>query len=300
MNVLILGATGYIGTAVDESLTARDHLACGLARSELSQTRLEARGTTVVRGDVTDPNSLLAPVRDADAVVYAVRLLEPEARSLELKAIKAIGKALAGSEKTLVFVSDAWIYGPTGEAVASEDAPLYAPLDPPSLLLRALELERASLDLSRIGVRAINIRPGIAYGLGAGTPSMFRESARTRGAATLVGEGDNRWATIAIQDLGDLIALAVERGRPGRAYNAVNDDCFSMREIAEAASRGAGAGGATTSVPESLMGQWGACLAMDQRVSAERAKADLGWSARRPSIVDEMEFGSYAAAAIPA
>lgn len=291
MNVLILGATGYVGTAVDASLSARGHRTYGLAHNELEKDRLEARGTIAVEGDVTKPNSLIAPARAVDAVVYAVRLLEPDARTLELKALKAIGKALAGSEKTFVFVSDAWIYGATGDTLASEDAPL----NPPSLATRTFELERASLDLARIGVRALNIRPGVVYGLGAGTPNMFRESARERGAATLVGDGGNRWATIAIQDLGDLIALAVERGRPGRAYNAVNDDEFSMREIAEAASRGAGAGGATTSIPADMMGHWGACLSMDQRISAQRAKADLGWSAQRASIVVELEHGSYAA-----
>lgn len=289
MNVLIIGATGYLGTAIDESLTARGHRTHGIARSQAAKRVLEARGTTAVEGDVTKPNSLLGPARAADAVVYAVKLLDHGDVSIELRALRTIGKALAGSEKTFVLVSDAWVYGPTGDTAASEDAPLH----PPSSMQGPVELEAASLDLSRIGVRALNVRPGIVYGRAAGTPSMFRESARERGAATLIGDGDNRWATIEIADLGNFIALALERGRPGRAYNAVNDDGFSMREIAEAASRGAGAGGATTSIPASIMGQWGACLTMDQRISAERAKEDLGWEPRGPSIVHELEYGSY-------
>jgi len=289
MNVLIIGATGYLGTAIDESLCAHGHHTVGLARSDAAKLRLEARGTSAVSGDLTRPNTLLGPARAADAVVYTARILDPDGRSLELKALKAVGKALAGTEKTFILLSDAWIYGATGDEIASEDAPLR----PPSLMERPFELERASLGLSRIGVRALNVRPGIVYGRAAGTPSMFRESARERGAATLVGDGDNRWATIDIQDLGDFITLALERGRPGRAYNAVNDDDFSMREIAEAASRGAGAGGATTSIPAEIMGQWGACLTLDQRISSERAKADLGWLPRRPSIVHELEYGSY-------
>jgi nucleoside-diphosphate-sugar epimerase len=289
MDVLIIGATGYLGTAIDESLSARGHRTYGLARSSLAARRLAARGTIVVEGDITQPHTLLAPARTADAVIYAAKLLGADAHASELRALKTIGKALAGSEKTFLLLSDAWIYGPTGDIAASEDAPLH----PPTFMTRPLELEQASLSFSRIGVRALNVRPGIVYGRAAGTPSMFRESARERGAATLVGDGDNRWATIEISDLGDFTALALERGHPGRAYNAVNDDRFSMREIAEAASRGAGAGGATTSIPADVMGQWGACLTMDQRISAERAKSDLGWTARRPSILHELEYGSY-------
>ncbi len=289
MNVLLIGATGYVGTAIDEALTARGHRIIGLARSDAARATLEARGTSAIPGDLARPATLAGPARAADAVVYAARIADPDGGPLELKAIKAIGKALAGTEKTFLLLSDAWIYGSTDGEIVAEDAPLR----PPPLMDRLFELERASLDLSRIGIRALNVRPGIIYGRGKGTAGMFRESARERGAATLVGEGDNRWATIDIEDLGEFIALALERGRPGRAYNAVNDDAFSMREIAEAASRGAGAGGATTSIPAEIMGQWGACLTLDQRVSAERARADLGWLPRRPSIVHELEYGSY-------
>ena len=85
----------------------------------------------------------------------------------------------------------------------------------------------------------------------------------------------------------------VDVGRPGRAYNAVNDDTFTVREIAEAASRGAGAGGATANVPADILGPFGECLALDQRISAERAKADLGWVPRSPSLIEELESGSY-------
>ncbi|MDQ2909360.1 MAG: NAD-dependent epimerase, partial [Candidatus Eremiobacteraeota bacterium] len=115
---------------------------------------------------------------------------------------------------------------------------------------------------------------------------------------TVVGDGTNRWATIAIGDLGQFVALAIERGRPGRAYNAVNDDHFTMRAIAEAASRGAGAEGAVSIVPPELMGHYGECLSLDQCISSERAKEHLNWRPSQPSIVEELERGSYAGALI--
>ena len=289
MNVLIIGATGYIGTAVDQALTAKGHAVVGTARSQTAIAKLQARGTKFVEADAAKPQTLVNAVRAADAVIYSVAVTDADAASVDGKAIKTIGKALAGSEKTFVYISGVWIYGSTHDRIAAEDAPL----NPPPFVSRRIDLERMSLDMSRIGVRALNVRPGIVYGRGAGRCTMFVQSARERGAAILVGEGHNHWATIAIDDLSELVALALERGRPGRAYNAVNDDTFTMREIAEAASRGAGAGGAIDSVPAGIMGQYGECLTLDQRISADRAKNDLGWTPSGPSVVEELEHGSY-------
>lgn len=289
MNVLIIGATGYIGTAVDEALVARGHRTVGTARSEAARRKLEARGTAIVQADAAKPNTLVAAVRAADAVVYTVNVTDADSWSVDVNALRAIRKGLAGTEKTFVYVSGAWIYGSTGDTPATETAVA----NPPTLVTRRIECERGTYEMNKLGVRALVVRPGIVYGRGGGIPTMFVASARERGASTIVGDGNNRWATVGIDDLGRLIALAVENGRPGRAYNAVNDDRFTVREIAEAASRGAGAGGATTIVPPEIMGQLGECLALDQVVSGERAMSDLGWTPTSASIVHDLENGSY-------
>ncbi len=292
MKVLILGATGYVGTAVDEALTARGHQTVGTARSEAAHRRLQARGTASVAVDAAKPATLGKAVREADAVVYAVTITDDDPWTVETRALRAIAKALAGTEKTFVYVSGAWVYGETGAVPATEESPL----NPPEFVMRRAELERESIAMTRIGVRSLNVRPGIVYGRGGGIPTMFVQSARERGAATVVGDGRNRWATIDVADLGEFIALAVERGRPGRAYNAANDDRYTMRDIAEAASRGAGADGAVSIVPPELMGHYGECLSLDQCISSERAKEHLNWQPRRPSIIEELERGSYAQA----
>jgi len=294
MNVLIIGATGYVGTAIDEALAAHGHHTIGTARSETAHQRLAARGTAIVLADAAKPATLGSAVRTADAVVYAVSITDDDPWTVEKRALRAIAKSLAGTEKTFVYVSGAWVYGETGSVPATEESPL----NPPRCVMRRAELERESLAMTRIGVRALNVRPGIVYGRGAGIPAMFVQSARERGAATVVGDGHNRWATIDARDLGEFVALAIERGRPGRAYNAVNDDHYTMRAIAEAASRGAGANGAVSLVPPELMGHYGECLSLDQCVSSQRAQEHLNWRPSRPSIIEELERGSYADAMI--
>lgn len=289
MNVLIVGATGYIGTAVDEALRARGHLTTGTARSDTAREKLQLRGTAFVAADAAKPQTLEKALRAADAVVYTVRVTDADPFSVDCGALRTVRKTLAGTEKTFLYVSDAWVYGSTGGSEAAEDAPLA----PPTLVARRLELEQSTLALTKLGVRALIVRPGIVYGRGAGLAAMFVQSARERGSATIVGDGTNRWATIDVGDLGDFIASAVERGRPGRAYNAVNDDRFRVDEIAAAASRGAGAGGKTTMVSATMMGHLGECLALDQAISAARGKADLAWLPHAASIVTDVEYGSY-------
>jgi nucleoside-diphosphate-sugar epimerase len=290
MNVLIIGATGYLGTAIDEAVTARGHRTFGVSRSTTARRKLLERGTTVVDADAAKPQTLVTPARDVDAVIYAANITDADNWSVGANALRAIRKGLAGSEKTFIYISGAWVYGETGLGAAATET---SPLNPPSFVLRRLEHEHITIEMTKVGIRGLVIRPGIVYGRGGGMSTMFVQSARERGAATIVGDGNNRWATIEVSDLGNLVALAVERGLPGRAYNAVNDDTPQVRRIAEAASRGAGAGGATKMVPQELMGAMGDCLALDQVISSARAKNDLGWAPSAPTIATELEHGSY-------
>lgn len=294
MNVLIIGATGYLGSAIDEALAARGHRTFGVARSDAARQKLQARGTGVVEADLAKPQTLVASVQDADAVVYAANITDADNWSVGANALRAIRKGMAGSEKTFVYISGAWVYGETGQNPVTENSPL----NPPPLVLRRLEHEHLTMEMTKVGIRGLVIRPGIVYGRGGGIATMFVQSARERGAATVLGDGTNHWATIDVTDLGALVALAVERGLPGRAYNAVNDDRPQLRAIAEAASRGAGSGGATRNVPREIMGLLGDCLALDQIVSSERAKADLHWEPVAPTIVEELERGSYLTASL--
>jgi nucleoside-diphosphate-sugar epimerase len=289
MNVLIIGATGYLGSAIDEALDERGHRTFGVARSDAARQRLLQRGTTIVEADASRAQSLVIPVQNADAVVYAANITDADNWTVGANALRAIRKGLAGTEKTFVYISGAWVYGDTGPEPATETSPL----NPPPLVLRRLEHEHFTFEMTKVGIRGLVVRPGIVYGGGGGLPTMFVQSARERGAATVIGDGSQHWATIGLADLGSLVALAVERGLPGRAYNAVNDDHPEVRRIAEAASRGAGTNGATRMIPHEMMGMLGDCLALDQYVSAERAKIDLNWEPTGPTIIEELERGSY-------
>jgi nucleoside-diphosphate-sugar epimerase len=159
-------------------------------------------------------------------------------------------------------------------------------------------VEEQVLAGARRGIRSVVIRPAIVYGRGAGIPAGSVDSARKEGAARFVGTGENRWPFVHVDDLADLYLLALERAPAGTLLIGVSGPSYPVRDVAAAASRGAGAGGRTVGVPveeaRKSMGPYADALVLDQQASGNRARELLGWKPTRPSVLEDIEHGSYA------
>jgi nucleoside-diphosphate-sugar epimerase len=211
-------------------------------------------------------------------------------------AIDAILEALAGSNKPFIYTSGIWSHGDTAGKVVDE----MSPPRPAQLVSWRQAVEERVLHGARRGIRSIVIRPAIVYGRGGGIPATFVESAQKDGAARFVGTGENRWPFVQVDDLADLYVLALEKAPPGTLLLGVSGPAYKVREVAAAASRGAGAGGATSAWPleeaRAQLGLYADALALDQQASGSRAEEMLGWRPSRPSVLEDMEHGSYAMA----
>ncbi|MFD6160488.1 SDR family oxidoreductase [Nocardia sp. NPDC060256] len=67
--VLVVGATGQLGSQVVDELLARGKTVRALVRPATDATKLTAQGVHIARGDMLDPDSLLAAMRGVDAVI---------------------------------------------------------------------------------------------------------------------------------------------------------------------------------------------------------------------------------------
>ena len=67
MKVLILGATGSIGTAVAAEMAAHGHQVRALARSDASAGALSGLGHQILLGDLRDPDAWANAVNEVDA-----------------------------------------------------------------------------------------------------------------------------------------------------------------------------------------------------------------------------------------
>ena len=294
MRVFLTGATGYIGSAVADRLRAGGHQVAGLARSEDAATRLETAGLIPVRGDFSDPGSVAAAARGADAVISTATTYDP---AIDGPAIDAILDALAGSNKPFIYTSGIWSHGDTGGKVVDETSP-----PRPAELVRWRQgVEERVLEGQQRGIRTVVIRPAIVYGRGGGIPAGFVDTAQKQGAAQYVGTGKNRWPFVHVDDLADLYLLALEKAPPGTLLLGVHGRSYPVREVAEAASRGAGAGGKTAAWPleqaREKLGGYADALVLDQQASGRRAEELLGWRPYRPDVLEDIERGSYRAMA---
>ncbi|TAM58542.1 NAD-dependent epimerase/dehydratase family protein [bacterium] len=293
MNVLVIGATGYIGAAVCEALRSAGHTVTGTARSPEAAQRLRAAEVEPVTADITDPASLKAPAQHADAVIYAVQYNGADGAAVEDAALHALVDALARSNKPLIFTSGVWIYGSTGDRIADERSANC----PTPLVAHRPALERIVLDGVARGVHTVIIRPGDVYGHGRGIPALWIQSAKQNGVVRYVGDGSSHWPVVHVEDLAQLYLLALTKAEAGSVYNAGDGTAFTVREMAEAASEGAGTSGKTEAWPleeaRKALGAFADALVLDMRITSRRAQQELGWKTRPSTILDDLRTGSY-------
>jgi dihydroflavonol-4-reductase len=112
--ILVTGGTGFVGTALLPALTARGERVCVLTRRHI----VAAPGVEVRTGDLLNPATLTAALRDVTAVIHlAAALPGPRVATTTLRRTNVEGTsnlataaAAAGVER-FVHVSSATVYG---------------------------------------------------------------------------------------------------------------------------------------------------------------------------------------------
>jgi len=289
VRILVTGATGYIGAVVCETLSARGHTVVGTARSPAAEAELAAHGYEIAHADLVEPESLARAAAACDAVVHTAATQDEDMGPAEQAAVRAMLAGLAGSGKAFVYTSGVWVYGsaPPGR-VMDEDTPP----DPVALFAWRPALEAEVIAAAARGVRTIVIRPGMVYGRGGGPCNHFAAMAED-GVPRYVGDGQNHWSLVHVDDLAALYALAIERAPAGTLVNGVAGPPLRVRDLAEAAAAGAGFEAAPVAWPvmEAAV-ELGADdadgVTRDHRISGERARALLGWVPAPRSPLDEL------------
>ncbi len=295
--VFVMGATGYLGSAIAARAARAGHEVFGLTRDPARGAMLAALGVTPVVGDLRQPETFAAVIKNCDIAVHAAYDPEDNAARDQL-ALEALRHASQdGRVRRVLYTSGVWVYGDTGGRVVDETTPLH----PIQLVRWRAAHEEVALDLAAHEVEVTIFRPGIAYGESRGIVGAMFDMARDRGHVVWPGDGTQRWCLVHRDDVAEAYRLAIERPArprpqagepvPGERYVLADGSSHTAREVAQAVARVTGVPARAWEREDVLrqLGAFGQALMTSQRANPAKARRELDWAPRHTSFVAEAQ-----------
>jgi nucleoside-diphosphate-sugar epimerase len=236
VTVLVTGASGLLGSHLTEALWERGERVRVLARPAERLPWPERQGLEVVRGDLTDRQSLIAAVQGVGRVLHCAARTGPWGAMAEYQQVNVRGlgwlaeAALAAGVQRIVHVSSITVYGNDVRGSADETSPYHS--EPNPYTRTKIEGERLLRRLIRERHAPIAIvQPGWIYGP-RDAASFARFAAMVeQGKMLVIGRGTNHVPLIHVRDVAQGILLASEQpAAMGRTYLLVNDEPVTQAE----------------------------------------------------------------------
>ena len=291
MDVVLTGATGFIGSHVLADLYKHGHEVTALVRDDAQAEAVAARGATPVVVDLYDRPTVARLLGRAGGAIHTASPGDATSANLDSAVADAVIDAFAGTGKPYLQISGLWIYG--ANPAITEASPINAP----AMVAWKEPIERRVLGAT--GVRGAVIVSSVAYGDGGGgIPGLLLGSPRDdAGRLIMLGTGRQHWSTVHAADLADFFRRVLEDESAHGRYVIGNGVNPTVAELTQAAAVAAGAPGAVPGSDDEARGRLGdyfaEVLLLDQGTDAARARAELGWYPSHPSLSDEFLNGSY-------
>lgn len=240
MTTLVTGATGFLGSHVVRRLVAEGHRVKILARPTSPLDALHDLPVEVITGDVTDPFSLAAAVRDCDLVIHTAANLSywghdrPALERVNVEGTRNVAR-LCRQEgvKRLIHVSSVAAIGipesPTHPAneefrfnLAGRDLPYH---------VSKQQAEQVVLDEVNRGLDAVIVNPASIFGPYRTTyrgADMFRKVRRTRIVPYFTGG----ICAVHVADVISGIQAALRQGVTGQRY-ILGGENISFRSLVQ-------------------------------------------------------------------
>jgi nucleoside-diphosphate-sugar epimerase len=245
MEILVIGATGDLGTRLVPALIDAGHTVHGSARSDQKAATLAIQGATPVRIDIFDTRDVERVIRDtgAQAVINIATALPTLGRAplpwawldhhrLRRVAAHAIAHAaVAAGAHTLIQEGVVLGYADGGDEWLNEDSPTYY-RGPVAAMPDAIN---AAQVMDRAGGRGVCLLFGKFYA--ADVMSHEKYLAVKRGLPVLIGTPDDWVSVLHLDSAVRAVIAALEV--PSGTYN-VNDYPVTKGEVADAYTQAAG------------------------------------------------------------
>jgi nucleoside-diphosphate-sugar epimerase len=314
-NILILGATGYIGSALSQSLLrSGNHLVYGHARTpEKAEALQQDEITPILAPSLTSPSLISAIATHRIDIVVDVAGADKETFDLLNLVKKAGAERLENAQREgilvpklgFIYCSGTWVHG-SSHLLVNDLMPVgtaSAPLPPAELVAWRTGLEKEVLNARDVLDVAI-VRPALVYGRSSAIwTSLFSpllQAARGQGegnsassaAVKIQVDDDSRPGLVHVDDVASGFHCAIDKLSmiAGTGVYPVFDLQTSqedMRGILRAAARELGWKGGVELVGagEDLFAR---AMCTTGNCSSGRAEIILGWTPRREGFVQGM------------
>ena len=291
----VTGAGGFIGAAVCRRLVAEGCAVTGLDIDEGREERVRSTGATFAVADVSDAARASEALAGAELIVHTAAIVSDLGEMADFVKVNVGGTrnvldaAEAGGAERVVHVSSVVVYGYDDPAEQDEDAfrRTYG--------IPYIDTKTAS-DRIACTRGAIVVRPGDVYGPES-VSWAIRPVEMAKAGQLALPRGERMMLPVYIDDLAESIALALRRGRPGRAYTVWDGSRVTFEDLWNRYARLVG-GREARRLPRAVtyvvgagyealarlrgepppFGRYAATL-VDRRgtVSNRRAREELGW-----------------------
>ncbi len=239
--ILVTGATGFIGTRVVNLLRGEGRQVRCLVRDPSPDDALDRLGCEVVRGDVTEPASLVAAVSGCDAVIHLVSIIRGRAGDFE--------RVMSGGTAALV------------EAAAAAHVRRF-------VLMSALGVSAETRDLvpyyrakwameqtvKTSGIEHVILRPSFVFGPGGGAIGELARVVRYSPVTPIVGSGTQRIQPIDVDDVADAAVRALDLPEAAnRTFELAGPEVVTWNELWERLAAAMGKRRGRVHVPSALV-----------------------------------------------
>jgi nucleoside-diphosphate-sugar epimerase len=289
VSVFVAGGSGTIGIPLVRALVAAGHKVTAMTRSTNKEGALLALGASVAIADALDRDAVARAV-DAARPTHVIHQLTalPKAGVSRPRDLDATNRLRVEGTRNLLQAAiraraDRFLVGsfamlsPRDESRVSADAAAVA--------VRSMEAQ--VLDATTHGaIEGVVLRYGLFYGLG--VPSTLDMIERVRQHRLPILRSDRGLLPlINVDDAVSATVLALDRAPAGAVYDIVDDRPVSLAEIVETIAEYTKASApwrVPAWIPRLLAPYMSRLISMRMPLSNTKAKAELGWRPKYPTM----------------
>jgi nucleoside-diphosphate-sugar epimerase len=289
MNVLVAGGSGTIGVPLVRALVAAGHQVSALSRSASKRAEL---GATAVVADALNRDALVAAVEAVHPthVIHQLTALPKEGprrqsdltatNRLRIEGTRNLLEAAINAGARRFLVGSFAVLSPRGPASS-------ASANEAAAAVRSMEEQ--VLDATKRGsIEGVILRYGMFYGLDVPSTAATIKMVRKRRLPVVRGDA-GQLPLIHLDDAVSATLRALDVAPAGSTYDIVADRPASLTEIVEAIAEHTGSAApfrVPAWLPRLVAPYMARMTSIRMPLSNAKAKAELGWQPRYPTVRD--------------